>query len=67
MIMTTVKQQQQQQQQLGKRRETHYFDWNYNNNIPDSDSVAHYNHYLNYFEAKGYYNNDNNNNNNNNY
>ena len=36
----------------GKRRETHYFDWRYNNKISDSDAKGQLNYYMNYFHAE---------------
>lgn len=34
----------------GKRRETHYFDWRFNHQIPASDIMGHRNYYLNFYE-----------------
>jgi len=34
----------------GKRRETHYFDWRWNNELSQSSSIEHLNYYLNFFE-----------------
>ncbi len=34
----------------GKRRETHYFDWRYNSNIPDANVNGHRNYYMNFFD-----------------
>lgn len=35
----------------GKRRETHYFDWRYNDKLPAADAEAHYRWYMNFYEA----------------
>lgn len=36
----------------GKRRETHYFDWRYNNTIAASDAAAHLKYYMNFYHAE---------------
>jgi hypothetical protein len=36
----------------GKRRETHYFDWRFNNAIPAEDVIAHRQYYLNFYEKE---------------
>lgn len=36
----------------GCRRETHYFDWRWNNKIPDTDGARHLEYYMNFYDKK---------------